>query len=225
MRFAEQLWSAIIAIISFSSGIALIVQFPEHFRQDTVWTSYPILRMPYVLKLYYLAENGYWLATLTYLFLEKRRKDFAMMVIHHFSTIFLVAGSYYINFTSAGVIIHATMDLVDIFLPLAKIFNYIGLQLYCDISFVAMAIAWIFSRHYVFLRILHDVIFVSSRLANPNWDPANGLYYTRNTRHLFLFFLIALEVLFFIWLYSILKIIYRVVMGNQLEDIRSDDEE
>ena len=56
--------------------------------------------------------------------LEKKRKDFVEMMLHHFMTSGLVISSFLFNFTRVGTAILVEQDFADIFLPLAKMFKY-----------------------------------------------------------------------------------------------------
>lgn len=56
------------------------------------------------------------------------------------------------------------------------------------------------------------------------FDPATGFYWTYWMRKFFLTMFTALQVLLVIWLFMILKVIVKVVTGNNADDSRSDSE-
>lgn len=63
-------------------------------------------------------QLAYWCQQLIVLVLrlEKPRKDFAELVVHHLVTIWLVGWSYAINLTYIGNAVFLTMDVSDVFL-------------------------------------------------------------------------------------------------------------
>jgi hypothetical protein len=84
--------------------------------------------------------------------------------------------------------------------------------------------SWIYTRHYVLLRIIfaiykdlpHDIEFT--------WNPSTGQIASRSLWIAFLSLLSALEILLMIWLFMILKVLWKVVRGHAPEDTRSDTE-
>jgi acyl-CoA-dependent ceramide synthase len=53
--------------------------------------------------------------------IEKWRTDFLQMMAHHAVTISLVSFSYFQHFHISGTAVLITLDVADIFLPLAKV--------------------------------------------------------------------------------------------------------
>lgn len=78
-----------------------------------------------LIKRYYLMQLAYWCQQLIVLVLrlEKPRKDFTELVIHHFVTIWLVGWSYSINLTYIGNAVFLTMDVSDVFLAVCSLFS------------------------------------------------------------------------------------------------------
>lgn len=70
-----------------------------------------------LIKTYYLLQGAYWVHQLLVLLLgiEKPRKDFAELVLHHFVTVYLVSSSYIVNLTWIGNAVFITMDITDFF--------------------------------------------------------------------------------------------------------------
>jgi acyl-CoA-dependent ceramide synthase len=75
-----------------------------------------------LMKSYYLLQASYWTQQLLVLLLglEKPRKDFTELIVHHFVTIYLVGASYYVNLTWIGNAIFITMDVSDVFLAVSS---------------------------------------------------------------------------------------------------------
>lgn len=78
---------------------------------------YPYWQMNPLIKRYYLMQLAYWVQQLFVLVLglEKPRKDFKALVVHHLVTIWLVGGSYTLNFTPFGNA--STWPLVALLVP------------------------------------------------------------------------------------------------------------
>lgn len=70
------------------------------------------------MKAYYLLEFAYWCQQflLVTLRVEKPRKDFTELVLHHIVTLWLIGGSYVLNLTRIGNAVFITMDWSDVFL-------------------------------------------------------------------------------------------------------------
>ena len=79
---------------------------------------YPQWRLPGIVKTYYLLELSYWCQQflLITLRVEKPRKDFIELVLHHIVTLWLVGWSYLINSIHIGNAVFITMDCSDVFL-------------------------------------------------------------------------------------------------------------
>jgi acyl-CoA-dependent ceramide synthase len=88
------------------------------YRTEHFWLEYPHWRMTPLIKRYYLMQLAYWCQQLIVLVLklEKPRKDFAELVLHHLVTIWLVGWSYAISLTYIGNAVFLTMDVSDVFL-------------------------------------------------------------------------------------------------------------
>lgn len=70
------------------------------------------------MKTYYLLEFAYWCQQffLVTLRVEKPRKDFTELVLHHIVTLWLIGWSYLINLIHIGNAVFITMDWSDVFL-------------------------------------------------------------------------------------------------------------
>ena len=56
---------------------------------------------------------------------EKRRKDFKELVVHHIVTLSLISLSYRFHFTYMGIAIYLTHDISDFFLAVSWLSLYI----------------------------------------------------------------------------------------------------
>lgn len=75
-----------------------------------------------LLKAYYLLQASYWIQQLfvMVLGLEKRRKDFMELVMHHIVTIYLISASYTVGLTWIGNAVFITMDVSDAFFSVSS---------------------------------------------------------------------------------------------------------
>ena len=74
--------------------------------------------------LYYLILGFYCHGIPSLLFFELRRKDFVAMLIHHVTTLSLIAWSLHVNLLRIGVCVMASHDVCDVFLEGAKMIKY-----------------------------------------------------------------------------------------------------
>jgi hypothetical protein len=68
------------------------------------------------------------------------------MFIHHIVTMALLFFSFLVNFVRVGTIVLLCHDASDIFLELAKLFNYLKFARLCDATFVIFALAFFVGR-------------------------------------------------------------------------------
>lgn len=258
-RFAEQSYMIVYYTVFWSWGLKIFIDHTpaETSRIDTLlislWTGFPQLRLQATLKLYYLAQLGFWLQQVAVLHLESRRKDHFQMLLHHVVTIMLLSGSYSYRQWRAGNAILVCMDLVDIILPLAKVLRYAKLQRACDAAFGVFVAAWILTRHVLFLAIcwsiykhVHNTTMaygtysaatgdlmslkgndkILANIFQPFLDPsAESVSFNANIRWSFLSLLLLLQCITIIWFVMIVRVIVRIVRGEGATDVRSEDED
>jgi len=225
-KFKEQSVLFIYYLISFSSGLYLLYHSPYWMNIEKLWADYPHIEFLPGIKRYYLIQMSYWLQQMYFIQIEVRRKDYLNMLTHHFVTNILILVSYFCNYTRMGHVLLVLMDFSDIFLSFAKVLNYLKFRFICDVFFGLFVLSWIPTRHVGFMFVVWS-IYVHPLMYNEctRWDPANGFYFTEPVRYLFIYLLCALQVLMVIWFTMILKVMYRIIKGNNAADVRSSDEE
>jgi Protein transporter of the TRAM (translocating chain-associating membrane) superfamily, longevity assurance factor len=171
---------------------------------------------------------SFWFQQVFVLNIEQRRKDHYQMFSHHIITCLLIIGSYHYYFTSIGHLILMIMDSVDILLAAAKMLKYSGFSTACDYMFILFLVSWIILRHGVYNVLFYHTwtkLGISMKdtecLVNPNAKRC----WTQNIINIFLGLLGGLQILTLIWMYLILKVAYKVILGTGAEDVRSDDED
>ncbi|KAI0321800.1 longevity assurance proteins LAG1/LAC1 [Amylostereum chailletii] len=220
IRFAEQGWVFVYYLAQWSFGLYVYINVPKD-----PWTGYPHTQLPGPVKLYYLVQMSFYLHAVLVLNAEARRKDHWQMNAHHIITIVLMGLSYTYNFTRVGCLITFIMDWCDIILPFAKMLRYLGYQTLCDGAFISFMISWLYTRTYLFTRVVISTSVDAPRILPFDWRPEEGFYFTKEAHMGFMALLISLEILQVFWCYLIFSVAYRVATGQGADDSRSDDED
>jgi len=227
-RFSEQGWTLVYCSIFWCMGIKILSAYPHPILSLNIrqyWQGYPQTSLEGLSKFYYLSQIAFWFQQIIVIQVEKRRKDYHQMFTHHIVTVFLVCGSYATNFTGIGTAVHTTMDFSDIFLAFAKMLNYLQVGLIGDATFLVFVVSWIYTRHYILIRIIFFIYKYIPQDIQFIWDPSRGYVASRWLFYSFLGLLTSLEIILIIWLYMIMKVLWKVVRGQPPEDTRSDSED
>jgi ceramide synthetase len=133
-----------------------------HFKD---WeTGMPV---PADIKWFYFIECGFnFHAIYATLFMDSIKKDFFIMILHHFVTIALIFVSYSTRYFKIGILVLFLHDVTDISLEFTKFNNhikkrngktYIINEFISNIGFVVFAISWFVFRLYFFpLKVLYS---------------------------------------------------------------------
>ncbi|GAA6058164.1 hypothetical protein JCM3770_007036 [Rhodotorula araucariae] len=226
VRFAEQGWSLAYYACSWMLGL-YINQTSPYASLNTLyfWKDYPHDALPALTKWYYLVSTAFYLNQIIVINLEAPRKDYYQMFAHHIITSVLMMFSYVLNWTRIGNTILCTMDLVDILLPLAKLFKYVGRHRASDATFATFMVFWIVTRHLIFGRIIWALLSEAPTILPFDWRSEDGYYFSQNTQRGFAALLLALQLLICMWLAMILRVLYNMFIIGTAEDNRSDDED
>ncbi|KIM68795.1 hypothetical protein SCLCIDRAFT_13535 [Scleroderma citrinum Foug A] len=228
-RFGEQAYALAYFAIMGSWGVRNMIQLPTNwYRTEYFWIDYPHWEMIPELKRYYLMHTAYWLQQFMVLLLrlEKPRKDYTELVIHHIVTLWLIGWSYLVNMTLIGNAVYTSMDIPDAFLAFSKILNYIKWERSKTVSFLLFLVSWTYFRHYLNIRILwsvwteFDLVPETARI----WAPETGAWLVYWMKYQIFMPLFLLQVLNLFWYYLIWRVAIRS-MTNTLTDVRSDDED
>ncbi|KAI0089158.1 longevity assurance proteins LAG1/LAC1 [Irpex rosettiformis] len=225
IRFAEQGWPVVYYSLQWCFGLYVHRNLPTKVLDPVdVWTNYPHIPLAGPIKLYYLTQNAFYMHQILVLNAEARRKDHWQMMTHHVITVVLMLGSYFYNFTRIGVLIMMLMDLCDIFLPLAKMWRYLGFSKACDATFVMFMGSWLVTRHFLFLLAIKSSYNDAPRIIPEVWEPERGFFMTKEVLATFNAMLVSLQIIQLIWFWMVCRVAWRVVSGQGAEDSRSDDE-
>ncbi|OIW31305.1 longevity assurance proteins LAG1/LAC1 [Coniochaeta ligniaria NRRL 30616] len=251
-RFSEQGWLLIYYSVFWTIGLYLYYTSDYWMNLQNLWTNWPDRELSGLMKGYMLGQLAFWMQQIMVINIEERRKDHWQMFTHHVVTICLIYTSYRYHFTKVGNLILVLMDVVDLFLPVAKCLKYLGYKTLCDIAFGVFMLAWFFARHVLYVAVCYSVwahshalvpyfCFSGSNadLAGPFDPPASrgwmymldpllsqdGLVCYNNTvKWCFLSALLFLQGITLFWFGMIIKVAIGVFKGQGAEDSRSGDE-
>ncbi|KAL4076069.1 longevity assurance proteins LAG1 LAC1 [Scleroderma citrinum] len=227
-RFGEQGYALMYFAIMGLWGLRIMSQLPTNwFRTEYFWIDYPHWEMKPELKRYYLMHFAYWLQQFLVLVfrLEKPRKDYSELIIHHIVTLWLIGWSYLVNLTLIGNAVFASMDIPDAFLAFSKLLNYIKWERSKLVAFLLFMLTWTYFRHYLNIIILwsiwteFDFIPESARV----WAPELGVWLAGWMKYQVFIPVCLLQILNLFWYCLIWRIAIRSFTST-LTDERSDDE-
>lgn len=124
-RVMEQVYTAMYFSIFGPFGLYVMSRGPLwYFNTTAMFEGFPHRTHEAVFKAYYLLQASYWAqqAVVLMLQLEKPRKDFKELVLHHIVTLALIGLSYRFHFTHMGIAVYVTHDISDFFLAVCFTF-------------------------------------------------------------------------------------------------------
>lgn len=179
------------------------------------WYSYPYQPLPSDLHYYYIVELAFYWSLIFSQFTDIKRKDFAIMFLHHTATIALLMFSYINNMVRVGTLVMCLHDASDFLLEAAKMANYAKCQRLCELLFVIFSLVFISTRLGLYpIWILNTTLFESWEIVGPypSWWVFNLL-------------LLLLQLLHSFWSYLIVRTACRALArGKVLKDDQSDIE-
>ncbi|KAI5205274.1 acyl-CoA-dependent ceramide synthase [Aureobasidium subglaciale] len=226
-RFMEQFYTAMYFAIFGPFGLYVMRRSPVwYFNTDAMFEGFPHRSHEAVFKAYYLLQASYWAqqAIVLLLMLEKPRKDFKELVLHHVVTLALIWLSYRFHFTYMGIAVYITMDISDFFLATSKVLNYLNSPITGPYFGLFIAV-WFYLRHYLNFYILWATL-TTFRTIGPyelNWETQQ--YKCWISQIITFSLLFALQAVNMFWFILILRIAWRFVRSSVAKDERSEDEE
>lgn len=226
-RFMEQTYTAVYFSVFGPFGLYVMYGTPIwYFNTTAFYTNYPHYTHTADFKAYYLLQAAYWSqqAIVLMLQLEKPRKDFKELVMHHIVTLSLIYLSYRFHFTWVGIAVFVTHDISDFFLATSKTLNYLDHR-FTGPYFGFFIFVWIYTRHYINLKVIYSILteFETVGVWELNWT--TQVYKSRIAQVIAGGLLGSLQAVNLFWLWLILKVAWRYVVSNVAQDERSDDED
>ncbi|KAK4966083.1 hypothetical protein LTR28_003280 [Elasticomyces elasticus] len=226
-RFMEQFYTAIYFGLFGPFGLYVMSRTPTwYFNTAAMYADFPHRTHEALFKSYYLLQASYWAqqGLVLILMLEKPRKDFKELVLHHVITLSLIWLSYRFHFTYMGLAVYITHDISDFFLATSKTLNYLSSPL--TVPYFAMFIGiWTYLRHYLNLRILHSILTEFAVVGRFDLSWPEEQYKCWISQYISFALLACLQAVNLFWLFLIVRIAWRMVMSQIVADERSEDEE
>ncbi|EEA25148.1 sphingosine N-acyltransferase lag1 [Talaromyces marneffei ATCC 18224] len=231
LRYIEQMYTVIYFGLMGPLGLYVMRHsVPEvwYFNTPGMYSSFPHRSHDAMFKFYYLFQAAYWAqqALVMIMGLEKPRKDYKELVVHHVVTLALIGLSYRFHFTYMGIAVYVTHDVSDFFLAIGKSLQYTNSPLVPP-AFAICVTAWIYLRHYLNLRILVSLLpggaFQTVGPYELNW--ATEQYKCWISQIVTFGLLACLQALNLFWLYCLGRSVYRFLVYRVAKDDRSEDEE
>ncbi|CAL8259128.1 ceramide synthase 5 [Gadus morhua] len=214
-KFSESMWRFTFYLGIFIYAIRYLWVSPWMWNTKECWYNYPFQPVSPGQYNYYLAELAFYWSLMLTQFTDVKRKDFNIMLVHHFATISLITFSYANNMLRMGTLVMCVHDAADIFLEAAKLANYAKCQKLCDTLFIVFSLVFFITRLVIYpFWVVRSVLIESWEIVGPyqSWWLLNGL-------------LLVLQVLHVIWFYLIARIAIKALFkGKVAKDDRSDIE-
>lgn len=122
-RFMEQVYTALYFAVFGPFGLYVMSRGSLwYFNTTAMFEGFPHRKHEAIFKAYYLLQASYWSqqAIVLLLQLEKPRKDFKELVLHHVVTLALIGLSYRFHFAKMGIAVYITHDISDFFLAVSS---------------------------------------------------------------------------------------------------------
>ncbi|KAG5181296.1 TLC domain-containing protein [Tribonema minus] len=230
-KFAEALWRATLYAFMVAFGLYAVVGqswFKDPWKQ--CWLGWPHQVQPDKAYQYYALSMGVYTHLIMFQAIDTRRSDFWQHVLHHAVTMALITMSWVSNFVRIGSLVILLHDISDVPLELAKVVNYTKANPKhakwaspaADGIFGIFALTFLVSRLVLFpYYVIYNTLFVAEDAVEYTADgppPRPPCYWIFNAM------LLILQALHIFWAFLILRMVYKVIVLQYLEDIRSDSE-
>ncbi|KAJ1329835.1 very-long-chain ceramide synthase [Microdochium nivale] len=231
-RFMEQTYTAVYFSIMAPFGLYVLRHHAGagaglwHFDTRAMYAGYPHTTHDGLFKAYYLVQAAYWAqqAAVLVLGMEAPRSDSRELTAHHVVTLALIGLSWRFHFGYMGIVVYVTHDVSDLFLAIAKSLQYINSPLAVP-QFTLFIGVWVYTRHYLNLRILWSLLTDFRNVGSYQLDWAGQQYKCPLSSAIAFALLSALQALNVFWLLCILRSAYRIVVFKVAKDDRSESEE
>lgn len=160
MKTGENIVEAFYYVITFILGTVLLQNsdfLPWYLGGNQVngqdlsnlMNNYPLISHPKYMNSFFFANLGFHMMRFFQLIalpVDKRRKDFLEMLLHHGATFILFTGAYVINYVSIGMLVVYAIDFNNIFVHICK--SLAGTTYENTTNFIGMImwITWVYCR-------------------------------------------------------------------------------
>ena len=243
LKFSQSALEALTYSIFFWFGLNVVWTREWFWPSEEWWRNQSDFRTESGFRGYYLLYVARYCAEIISVSLEYERKDKREMLLHHFSTVGLIAISYMYGFTRVGAIIMLLLDPADVPLHCAKLFKYVAdarkmeaskkegrtartiqvgkrCQFMADVLFGIFMVTFFITRLVLYPYVVWSSQFECRKFVNVYKN--TPLLFGYWTCILLLYIVLALQAY---WFYLIMKVAIKVITKGEAEDVRSDDED
>lgn len=225
-KMPESCWKGFAYLCTWLWAVYIMFTHPDIFFQpDSPWSDWrPGIKVDADQYWLYMVQMGFYLhCVYATLFIETRRRDFLVLMIHHFLTLSLLLFSLSVRFHKIGLMVLFLHDIGDVMLEVSKTVVYCKhrgkeerpyVETAANILFLMFTAQWIFFRLYWFpIKVLYSTAAVSVIVypGGPFYIPFNIM-------------LTILYIMQVYWFAFIVALIVRVMLGGKVEDIREETE-
>ena len=222
-RFSESLFP--IFTKGFTLGFGILAFYDKDWIYDRalLWKGWPYEQgldcCAADIKLLHVVHIGWYIYKLfAHAFIDRRLKDATANIIHHCTAIWLLCMSYYANVVRIGVLILLLHDPADLTLQSSKFCRLIGQEFLMNVLFLLLVLVWFATRIVIFpYHAIGACYWEFYEQHGPGWSDQPFMAWS-------IAFLSVLYVLHIYWFYLILRILMRVISGQNAKDDRSDDD-
>ncbi|CAF3032443.1 unnamed protein product [Rotaria socialis] len=231
-KFPESAWKCFFYTCTWSYCVYLLHYRYTFFHEPhLIWDDWsPGMTVPFDIRLMYFVQCGFYLHSIyATLYMDYKRKDFYVMLLHHVVTMTLIFVSYATRYHKIGLLVLFVHDITDIWLELTKFLHYLGSrqngreypmwETAASCCFIVFTFCWFLFRLYWYpMKVLYTTGVTTAYRA---YDKGCGLYGFFNG---LLWILLGLNIY---WLFFILQFLFRVCSGtlNNLHDVREDEDD
>jgi len=230
-KFCEASWRMILYGTACIYGVYTFFFKPSNYSQwlydsELFWKDWPNHEVTEEMTYLYALYFGLYLHQVIYIFEDTKTTDFLALFFHHIITLVIVLASWNVFFTRVGSFTMILHDVSDVFLEIAKCFNYAKIKhprlgMGADIAFLIFAITFFWLRLGVFpMRVLYSSIFSACAHVTCAEPPTVYNCTGEPVYAGFIALLISLQLLQIFWGWKIVKVIGTVLSGHTLEDPR-----
>ncbi|KAF0713158.1 Aste57867_4488 [Aphanomyces stellatus] len=238
-KFCDQSWQLTLHVAMTILELMVIQGEPWWSDTTTLWNpESPTCDFPdqkFLTKFLYMIQLAIWIYTaFSCKFLEEIRKDYLVMMTHHFVTIALVTWSYATQFMPIGVLVLLIHDASDIPLDMLKMANYLKLEarkgfFVSEGLFAISIVGWFYSRVYLFPTKLIYSAFWENREACclPHQAHDLSILFPSPGPPSWLAFIVLLTTLFVLhvwWTFLLLRLLVGV-LTTTVHDVAEDEYE
>ena len=230
-KFREAAWRSILYAIACGYAVKIMLldeDLPWMSDSDLFWNGWPHHEVTPAMQSIYALYIGLYVHQLVFLFLDTKTSDFYALLVHHIITLSIVLSSWVVSFTRIGAFTMVLHDVSDVFLELAKCFNYCKAKYPriangADFFFLVFAISFFWLRLGVYPnRVVYSSMFEACRHVSCIDPPVLANCAPTMTFGIFIPLLFGLQALQVFWGWKVLGVVITVLRGKELEDPREE---